>query len=131
MLPTTGNQFPLTPKQKVGLALQYEYGALWARLTAKATGKQQATLLNDEQVPGYTLFGFDGGYTFENFGFVKRPKLTVNVSNITSKQYYNPSSQSALNAQPYTVGNQTVAAKSVYYYVGAPRFVSATLSVDF
>jgi len=127
MLPTTGNQFPLTPKQKVGLALQYEYGALWGRLTAKATGKQQATLMNDQQVPGYTLFGFDGGYTFENFGAIKRPKLTVNVSNITSKEYYNPSSQSVLNAVAYN----GVAAKSVYYYVGAPRFVSATLSVDF
>jgi iron complex outermembrane receptor protein len=126
-LPTNGNEFPLTPKQKAGLSLQYENGALWGRITAKATGKQQATLTNDENVPGYTLFGFDGGYTFQNFGFIKRPKLTVNVSNIGNKEYRNPSSQSTLNALVYG----DVAAKSIFYYLGAPRFVSATLSVDF
>jgi iron complex outermembrane receptor protein len=126
-LPTKGNEFPLTPKQKAGLSLQYENGPLWGRITAKATGEQQATLTNDERVPGYTLFGFDGGYTFENFGFIKRPKLTINVSNITDKQYRNPSSQSTLNALVYG----DVAAKQIFYYLGAPRFVSATLSVDF
>ena len=127
MLPTTGKQFPLTPKNKAGLAFQYENGPFWGRFTAKATGTQQATLMNDELVPGYTLFGFDGGYTFQNFGAVKRPKLTFNFSNITDKQYRNPSSQSQLNAVAYN----GVAAKTVSYYLGSPRFVSATLSVDF
>jgi iron complex outermembrane receptor protein len=130
-LPTAGNEFPLTPKQKAGLSLQYENGALWGRVTAKATGKQQATLTNDQEVPGYTLFGFDGGYTFENFGFIKRPKLTINVSNITDKQYRNPSSQSVLNALQYGPVATGVSPKNVFYYLGAPRFVSATLSVDF
>lgn len=126
-LPTTGKQFPLTPKQKVGLSLQYENGPFWGRVTAKTTSTQAATLTNDETVPGYTLFGFDGGYSFENFGMIKRPKLTFNVSNITNKQYYNPSSQSVTNARAY--GN--AAAKTVFYYAGAPRFASVTLSVDF
>jgi len=126
-LPTAGKAFPLTPKQKAGLALQYENGMAWARITAKATGKQQATLTNDEEVPGYTLFGMDGGYTFADMGWAKRPKLTINVSNLTSKEYRNPSSQSTLNALPY--GNVT--GKTVFYYLGAPRFVSATFSVDF
>lgn len=132
VLPTEGKQFPLTPKSKAGLSLQYENGPMWGRLTAKATSKQAATLVNDEYASGYTLFGFDGGYTFENFGFIKRPKLTVNVSNITNKQYGNPSSQSVQNAVAIPVAGATaIAAKSVFYYLGAPRFVSATLSVDF
>jgi iron complex outermembrane receptor protein len=126
-LPTAGNEFPLTPKQKAGLSLQYEHGAFWGRLTAKATSSQQATLTNDEEVPGYTLFGFDGGYKFPDSAWIKNPKLTFNVSNLTSKQYYNPSSQSVTNAKAYG----TYAAKSVYYYAGAPRFASATLSLDF
>jgi iron complex outermembrane receptor protein len=126
-LPTAGNEFPLTPKQKAGLSLQYENGAFWGRLTAKATSSQQATLTNDEEVPGYTLFGFDGGYKFPDSAWIKNPKLTFNVSNLTSKQYYNPSSQSVTNAKAYG----TYAAKSVYYYAGAPRFASATLSLDF
>jgi iron complex outermembrane receptor protein len=126
-LPTAGNQFPLTPKQKVGLSLQYEQGAFWGRLTAKTTSSQQATLTNDETVPGYTLFGFDGGYKFPSSGWIKNPKLTFNVSNLTSKQYYNPSSQSVINAKAYG----TTTAKTVFYYAGAPRFASATLSLDF
>ncbi len=132
LLPTAGKEFPLTPKQKAGLALQYEAGMLWGRLTAKATSKQQATLTNDEQVPGYTLFGFDGGYTFADMGWAKRPKLTFNVSNLTNKQYRNPSSQSVLNNAQYgPVGALGVAPKGVFYYLGAPRFFSATLSLDF
>jgi iron complex outermembrane receptor protein len=131
-LPTTGKEFPLTPKQKAGLSVQYEDGMLWGRLTAKATSKQQATLTNDEQVPGYTLYGFDGGYTFADMGWAKRPKLTFNISNLTNKQYRNPSSQSVLNALAYgPAGTAGVAAKSVFYYLGAPRFFSATMSVDF
>ncbi len=126
-VPTAGNEFPLTPKQKLGLSLQYEQGAFWGRLTAKTTSQQQATLANDEQVPGYTLFGIDGGYKFQDFGAIKNPKLTFNVSNLTSKEYYNPSSQSVINAKAYG----TVTAKNVFYYAGAPRFVSATLSLDF
>ncbi|MDQ2819820.1 MAG: TonB-dependent receptor [Pseudomonadota bacterium] len=126
-LPTEGKAFPLTPKLKAGLSLQYEYEAAWARLTAKATGKQYATLTNDEEVPGYTTFGIDGGYTFADMGWAKRPKLTFNVSNLTSKEYRNPSSQSVLNAKAYG----DVTAKGVFYYVGAPRFVSATFSIDF
>ncbi len=126
-IPTAGNEFPLTPKQKLGLSLQYEQGAFWGRLTAKTTSQQQASLANDEQVPGYTLFGIDGGYKFQDFGAIKNPKLTFNVSNLTSKEYYNPSSQSVINAKAYG----TVTAKNVFYYAGAPRFVSATLSLDF
>lgn len=132
-LPTAGNQFPLTPKNKAGLSLQYENGGFWGRLTAKATGPQQATLTNDEEVPGYTVFGFDGGYKFAdwNSGLIKNPRLTFNVSNLTSKQYFNPSSQSVTNAKAYGTGANAIAAKTVFYYVGAPRFATATLSVDF
>lgn len=126
-LPTAGNEFPLAPKQKAGISIQYENGPFWARLTGKATSKQQATLTNDETVPGYTLFGIDGGYKFADWGYAKNPKITFNASNIFSKEYYNPSSQSVTNARAYG----TYAAKNVFYYAGAPRFVSATLSVDF
>jgi iron complex outermembrane receptor protein len=130
-IPTAGNEFPLTPKSKVGLSLQYENGPFWARLTGKATSKQQATLANDETVPGYTVFGIDGGFKFANWGYAKNPKITFNASNIFSKEYYNPSSQSVTNAKAYGTGASLVTAKTVYYYAGAPRFVSATLSVDF
>jgi len=126
-LDTVGKQFPLTPKQKAGLSVEYGVGAFYARLKAKATSTQQATLMNDELVHGYTTYGFDAGYTFPNQGWLKRPKITLNMSNLTNKRYLNPSSQSVTNAVAYT----GVTAKSVFYYEAAPRFSSITFSGDF
>jgi iron complex outermembrane receptor protein len=125
-LPTAGKEMPLTPKLKAGLSAEYQIGAFWARLKAKATSKQAATLVNDEWAPGYTTFGIDAGYTFANFGIFKNPKLNVNLSNITNKQYRNPSSQSINNTTAYP----GIAAGTLRYYLGAPRFASVTLSVD-
>ena len=126
-LPTKGNQFPLTPKWKGGLSASYETNSWYTRLKAKVTSNQQATLANDELVPGYTTVDFDAGYQFPSGEFFKNPKLTLNVSNLLDREYRNPSSQSVTNAQAYP----GVTAKGVFYYLGAPRFVSATLRVDF
>jgi iron complex outermembrane receptor protein len=118
---------PLTPKLKAGLSLEYTQGTFFARVKAKATSKQAGTLVNDEWAPGYTTYGFDAGYTFDNYGIFKRPKLQFNISNITNKQYINPSSQSVTNTTPFP-GVTSVG--TLRYYLGAPRFASVTLSVD-
>ncbi|CAN5899955.1 TonB-dependent receptor [soil metagenome] len=119
-LPTAGKQMALTPEWKFGLSAQYETGAWYTRVKAKYTSSQQATLVNDEQVPAYTLVGFDAGYQFENSSWFKKPTLRLSVSNLFNEQYRNPSSQSVTNA-----------AKGVFYYMGAPRLASVTLSADF
>ncbi|WP_295990710.1 TonB-dependent receptor [Rugamonas sp.] len=125
-LPTAGNEYPLSPKWKTGLSASYETDAWYVRLKGKYTDHQQATLANDEEVPGYTLFDLDAGYQFPSWGAFKTPKLTLNVSNLTNKQYRNPTSQ-ATNAVAYGV----IKAANVFYNLGAPRFASATLRVDF
>ncbi len=51
----------------------------------------------------------------------------MNVSNIGNAKYRNPSSASVVNATP--VG--ATPASTVYYYLGAPRLFSLTLSADF
>jgi len=127
VLPSTDKQFALTPQMLAGLSLQYSDGPLYARLKAKKTGRQYATLMNDEEVPSYTTADFDAGYKFSDFMFVKSPMIKLNVSNIGNTKYRNPSSGTVLNAKP--VG--TLAAGSVFYYLGAPRFFSVTLSADF
>ncbi|WP_432382013.1 TonB-dependent receptor [Duganella sp. P38] len=126
-LATKGNEFPLTPKWKVGLSAEYQQGAFYSRLKAKTTSKQYSTMMNDESVGGYTLLGIDAGYTFPNQGWLKRPKITLNVSNLGNKQYLNPASQSATNALAYP----GVTAGRISYYAGAPRFSSITFSGDF
>jgi iron complex outermembrane receptor protein len=129
-LPTAGKQFPLAPKWKSGLSLSYETDAWYIRGTGKYTSHEQATLVNDEEVPGYTVFNLDAGYQFPSFGAFKNPKLTFNASNIFSHQYRNPSSQ-ATNTTAYTTAAGTIKAASVFYYLGAPRLLSVTLRTDF
>jgi iron complex outermembrane receptor protein len=127
LLHTSGKEMTNSPRWKGGLSAEYSVGTFYARLKAKATSKQMATLMNDEIAAGYTTFGIDGGYTFDNFAMFKRPKLQFNISNITNKQYRNPSSNSATNALTYPGVSSTSVPR---YYLGAPRFASVTLSVD-
>jgi iron complex outermembrane receptor protein len=127
VLPTSGKEFTLTPKMLAGLSLQYSEGPFYARLKAKKTGRQYATLMNDEEVPSYTTADFDAGYKFSDFMFVKSPMIKLNVSNLGNTKYRNPSSGTVLNAK--AVGSLN--AGSVFYYLGAPRFASVTLSADF
>jgi iron complex outermembrane receptor protein len=131
-LPLTGKEYTMSPKLKANLSAEYQDGAAWGRLKVRTTSKQQATLMNDEVVPGYTVLDFDAGYTFANFGIVKRPKLTFNLGNILSRQFRNPTSFGVINAKDYVspAGNK-VTGNNVFYALGAPRFASLTLSVDF
>ena len=126
-LPTTGKQFALTPQMLAGLSLQYSEGPFYVRAKGKKTGRQYATLMNDEAVPSYMTADLDAGYKFGDFMFVKNSLLRLNVSNIGNTKYRNPSSGTVLNAKP--VGTQL--AGNVFYYLGAPRFFSVTLSADF
>jgi iron complex outermembrane receptor protein len=131
VLPTSGKQFALTPTMLAGLSLQYSNGPLYARVKAKKTGRQYATLMNDEEVPSYTTADFDAGYKFSDFMFVKSPQLRLNVSNLGNTKYRNPSSGFTLNAKPVVTSAGTLAAGNVFYYLGSPRFFSVTLSADF
>ena len=128
ILPTAGKELPGSPRLKAGLSVEYAQNAFWARVKTKATSKQQVTFANDEiAAPGYTTFGFDAGYTFANYGLLKRPKLTFNASNITNKQYRNGGS-GIPNANKFPGAVDSVA--TLRYYLGAPRFMSLTLSMD-
>lgn len=129
-LPTSGKRFTLMPKNMIGASLQYAEGPIYARVKVKHTGKQYATLMNDEEVPSYTIADFDAGYNFGNVGMMSNTQLRFNLSNLNNKQYRNPSSGSVVNAKPVNTTPVT-AGNNVFYYLGAPRFVSISLSADF
>jgi iron complex outermembrane recepter protein len=128
VLPTAGKQFPLTPQMLAGLSIQYAEGPFYARIKAKKTGRQYATIMNDEESPSYMTADFAAGYTFADANFIKSPKLKFNVSNIGNSKYRTPSSGSVVNAQLFG----TIASSgTVFYYLGAPRGFSVSLSADF
>ena len=126
-LATSGKQFTLTPNTLVGTAVQYSAGPLYARVKVKYTGKQYATLMNDEVAPAYTTGDLDVGYKLADMGALKSPLLRANISNIGNARYRNPSSGTSLTS----VAVGTRPADVVTYYLGAPRLFSLTLSADF
>lgn len=124
---TTGKEFPLTPGQMAGLSVQYAQGPLYVRVKAKYHGTQYATLMNDEQVPSYTVGELAAGYKLPDMGMMKNMQFRLNVSNIGNAHYRNPSSGSVVNA--VKVGNTNPG--TVFYYLGAPRMASVSFSADF
>ncbi|WP_431101101.1 TonB-dependent receptor [Roseateles noduli] len=120
-LPTKGKKMTLTPDAIFGMSVQYTYGSFYGRVKVKRTGTQMGTLVNDEVVPAYWVGDFDAGYNFGNVNdWVKNVQLRLNVSNIGNTAYRNPSSGTVLQAS-----------NTVFYYLGAPRFASVSLSADF
>lgn len=124
---TTGKEFPLTPGQMAGLSVQWADGPMYVRVKAKYHGKQYATLMNDEEVPSYTVGELAAGYKLPDMGMMKNMQLRLNVSNIGNTRYRNPSSGSVVNA--VKVGNTNPG--TVFYYLGAPRMASLSFSADF
>jgi len=127
LLPTSGKTYTLVPKSMLGVSLQYSTGPLYARLKTKYTGKQWATLVNDEEVPSYTTADLDAGYRIGDIGMLKNALVRLNISNLNDTKYRNPSSGSVTNTT--AVGSR--AAQTVFYYLGAPRLMSVTFSTDF
>lgn len=127
--PTTGKELPLTPQTLAGVALQYSSGPWYVRLKAKHTGAQWADMMNNERVPGYTSADFDAGYSLGSLGFVKAAQLRLNISNLANERYRSSASGQAILSTA-AVGSLP-SNGSVFYYLGAPRLASVTLSGDF
>ncbi len=125
---TAGKQLPDTPNWLAGIALNYVDGPFFSALQAKYTGKAYSTLVNDEQVDGYTVINLATGYRFESGQFFKNPMIRLNVSNLFDTEYLriNSGSGSQFTTRALGAGGSAPA-----YYVGAPRFASVTLSSDF
>jgi iron complex outermembrane recepter protein len=118
-LTTSGKQFPLAPKYMSGLSAQYSEGSFTAQLRGKYTGKVYSTLMNDDNVGGYTVFDLYAGYKLESSTFLKNPVIKFNVSNLFNREYMSPT------------GVSNNAAANPRYYIGAPRMTSLALQADF
>jgi iron complex outermembrane receptor protein len=119
-LATSGKQFPLAPKYMSGLSAQYSEGSFTAQLRGKYTGKVYSTLMNDDNVGGYTVFDLYAGYKLESSSFLKNPIVKFNVSNLFNREYMSP-----------TGSSNSYSATGTRYYIGAPRMTSLALQADF
>jgi iron complex outermembrane receptor protein len=125
---TAGKTMPDTPKWMSAVALSYKEGPWFGHLTAKYTGKSFATLVNDQQVKGYTVLNLAAGYKLPSSGFFKTPEVRLNVDNLTDINYQRINSPSG---SLFTVRAVGTGGRDPSYYIGAPRFASVTLRSDF
>ncbi len=133
--PTSGVQFPDTPKGMAALSLQYAQGPVLLNLQGKLTTRRNLTLVGDQSIGGFTTIDFNAAYQLPATPFLKNPTLRLNVSNIMNRQYLlaNSGSGSSIstNAYPVVLPTTTIAANAPQVYGGAPRFSSISLSSDF
>jgi len=125
---TARQKFPDTPRLISALSVQYARGAYYANAQAKYTGKRFSTLVNDEEVPGYTTVDLNAGYGFGSFAFMKNVILRANISNVFNKQYL---ASNAGSGSLFTTNATGTGAQSPNYYAGAPRFSSVSVSAEF
>jgi iron complex outermembrane receptor protein len=125
---TSGMQFPDTPQWLGALSLQYAQDAFMVNLAAKYTGMRYTTLTNDQSVPNYTLWDLNMAYRLPSGWGIKDPTLRVNVSNLLNKKYLLANSGSGSS---FTTNATGTGASQPSLYLGSPRFVSASLQIDF
>ena len=132
-LPTAGKEFPDTPKLLAGMTVQYANGPFLASLSNKYTGKRFSSLVNDQEVPGFHLADLNLGYRLPNTEWTKNVTLRLNVSNLFDKEYLvlSTGSGSSFVTNTSPIAGVTTGTGTVFYYVGAPRFTSISLNVDF
>jgi iron complex outermembrane receptor protein len=128
---TAGKNFPDTPKWMAAMAVSYKEGPWFGQLTAKYTGKAFSTLVNDQQMDGYTLLNLAAGYKLPSTGFFKAPEVRLNVDNLANTDYQRISSSSGSLFTVRSLPLGTLAGSNPFYYIGAPRFLSVTLRSDF
>lgn len=122
--PTSGKQFPDTPKKMAALSAQWAEGQYLINLTGKYTSTRFLTLTNDQSIPGYITLDLNAAYQLPSIPYVKSSLVRLNVSNLGNKHYYSANSGSGTSIAVNASGNPTV-------YPGAPRFTSVTFQADF
>lgn len=130
-LPTSGAQFPDTPRLMAGASIQYTEGPFVAALSGKYVGRRYTTLVNDEYLDDYVVWDLSTGYRFTSTAFLKNPTIRLNISNLLDTRYLLANSGSGSNITTSTTAPSAQGGGYPTYYVGAPRFTSVTFSTDF
>jgi iron complex outermembrane receptor protein len=115
-----GNKVVGSPEQMYTVTLNYEGDRYHAALTAKHTGKRYGTLDNGEELDSYLLVDLSLGakHRLPEGSFVKMVRADLHVSNLFDKSYL-----AGLDGEG--------SVSTGYYFIGAPRSVSMTLSAEF
>ncbi len=136
--PTTGKQLYNQPRNIGYIALSYDHGPIWASVNARYRSSFYGDFMNTEKVGGYSDYGFDAGYRFEDWNsWFKKPFVKINVFNITDHRAFT----NANNAGAYLASNpgnaikdvngDTLFASAPYYSLLEPRTFMITIGASF
>lgn len=128
---TNGNMMPDTPRNIGNLSLSYDDTHLWASLNGRVTSKLYGDYMNTETVPGFTTFNFNAGYRFGNWGWLNKPYIKLNISNLANRRAFTYVSSPALLASSAAARYPDLYANTVYYGLLEPRTYMVTIGTSF
>jgi iron complex outermembrane receptor protein len=126
-LPTAGKQLTDTPKFITSALIRYATDDYFAQLQGKVTSSRFATLMNDERVPAFGTLDAAIGIKVPDLGGTHvKSKLELSVTNLLDTRYFG-----GINFGNNSYSYNGIAPNLPTYEVGAPRFVSAKLTVTY
>lgn len=136
-LPTRGKTAVQSPHFMGSVGVRYDDEHFFGMITARYTGSQYSTFMNDERMPSYTTADLSLGYRFDNVSVFKdatlrRPTLRLNFLNLSNQHYLSGVASPGSNAHA-TKGlhGSTIAAQGASYYIGGGFAALFTASTDF
>ncbi len=131
-LPTRGKRAVSSPTLQLGGGGTYDDGLLFGSVAGKYVGRQFATFMNDESIPGYATLDLAIGVHLADWLDGKRTDLRLNAINVTNPRVLAGVQAVTTNAVD-TVGREgtLIVGQAPAYYIGGGAAVVATISRAF
>ncbi|MBB3472921.1 TonB-dependent receptor [Sphingomonas sp. BK345] len=131
-LPTAGKRAVLSPEWVTSAGLNYDDGSFFASFEGTYISEQFSTFMNDEVLPGFATANASIGYRFGSIGFVKKPQLQLNLTNIADRKYLSGIQGVTSNAQA-TASRQgnVIAGSAPTYLIGGGFGITGSISAAF
>ncbi|MBB4618552.1 iron complex outermembrane receptor protein [Sphingomonas abaci] len=131
-LPTRGKHAVSSPTLQIGGGGTYDDGRLFGSVAGKYVGRQYATFLNDESIPGYATVDLAIGVHLADWFGGKRTDLRLNAINVTDPHVLAGVQAVTANAREAVGrGGTIVPGQAPAYYIAGGAAVTATVSRSF
>ncbi|WP_312490456.1 TonB-dependent receptor domain-containing protein [Sphingomonas sp.] len=132
LLPTRGKRAVSSPTWQFGAGGIYDDGRLFGSIAGKYVGRQYATFMNDESIPGYATLDLSIGMHLADWLDGKRTDLRLNAINVTDPKVLAGVQAVTTNARDVVGrGGTVITGNAPAYYIAGGAAVVATLSRGF
>ena len=135
VLPTAGQRAVASPSVQLAASLTYDDGRLFGSIGGKYVGRQYATFINDERLPGRATGDATLGYRLDPRRLAGRslhPELKLNLLNFTDAHYRSGIASPTPNARDTLARDgSSVSGNAPTYYIGGGFAAMLTASTGF